>query len=228
VIQVPFFVVYLSEREWKAMHHLGPELIALLSSGFVRTVRMRYFPNAYGELAQLMEDTAVEYILKAAKRFDPTKGASLKTYMSRACWNAFQDSRKAFRSERKRRQNVIYLDAPVDNDEEGSSLHDVKLKIVSEHNDNHTYTDRAIEKLSMEDISSCQVDYAMKFLQTMDEKKRMVIEYAFGLNGRQKLSRVQIGEMFGMTPQGVSNIISRYCKAVRKKWEEEWQYECAC
>lgn len=209
------------------MHHLANDLIALLSSGFVHNIRMRYFPNAYGELAQLMEETAVEYILKAAKRFDPKKGA-LKAYMRKTCWMAFQDSRKAFRSERKRRQNVIYLDAPVENDGENLSLHDVKLNIVSEHNDNHTYTDRAIEKLSMEDISSCQVDYAMKFLQTMDEKKRMVIEYAFGLNGRQKLSRVQIGEIIGMTPQGVSNIISRYCKTVRKKWEEEWRHECAC
>jgi RNA polymerase primary sigma factor len=105
-------------------------------------------------------------------------------------------------------QSVVSLDKPVFTDSPGESelgdfIEDTSLPPLS---------DVVHEQLVLEELQSA--------LDTLDERRRLVLEMHFGINGRDKYTLDEIGEHLGVTRERVRQIEARALRTLRrpKNW----------
>jgi RNA polymerase primary sigma factor len=101
-------------------------------------------------------------------------------------------------------RSVVSLNEPVSNDSTGESelgdfIEDISLPPLS---------DVVHEQLVLEELQSA--------LDALDERRRLVLEMHFGINGRDKYTLDEIGEHLGVTRERVRQIEARALRTLRK------------
>jgi RNA polymerase sigma factor (sigma-70 family) len=100
-------------------------------------------------------------------------------------------------------RGVVSLDKPVSNDgSDGRELGD-----FVEDTDLPPLSDAVHRRLVLEDLQEA--------LDSLDERRRMVLEMHFGINGHPKLTLSEIGERLGVTRERVRQIEARALRTLR-------------
>lgn len=145
-------------------------------------------------------------LFKAIKTFQPAQGNEFSTYASRCIEN---EMLMLFRAEKKRQADVS-LEESVGKDKDGNDLYLKEVFIT----DTDSCTYMAELKIIYE-----QVLAIMK--ATLTPRDLEIIEYRFGLNGKQPLTQIELSKRMGISRSYISRIENKAILLVRKKAQEK-------
>ena len=140
-------------------------------------------------------------LIKGINTFKPDKNVKLATYASRCIENEIL---MFMRSSKKQALDVSLSD-PIDTDKDGNSLTLVDIIADDVNIENEIETKMNIERL-MKAVDKC-----------LDERERSIIEYRYGLFGKEELPQREIAKKLNISRSYVSRIEKR---AIEKLHDE--------
>lgn len=141
-------------------------------------------------------------LIKAVDSFDYKKGAQLSTYASRCIENEILMLIRA----NKRHKGVISLSQTYSgkSDDEEVTLEDV---LVADDGENFV----------SEVENSCVMDHVQEIMKTeLTKVEREVIEYRYGINGKDALTQKEVAKIFGYSRSYISRIENKALKILNK------------
>lgn len=159
----------------------------------------------YDDLVQIGYAAA----MKAAATFDPTKGATFATYCRRPVSNAMRNAVVG-------QGNELSLDAPMDDEEEGSTyLDSLRQETAS--------PEEALEASERDALVRSLVDRVIDEFESHQDMARMLVERLMeGSQGDERfraeggLSLREMGAKFGVSRQTVLNVEKRLRARLRE------------
>jgi len=144
-------------------------------------------------------------LIKGVSTFRPDKGNKLATYIARCVENEIL---MFFRSMKKNRGEVS-LSEPIGVDKEGNNIS--LLDILC------TDGDAVVDQVQLK----IEVDQLNAILgETLNEREKMVIEFRYGLNGRDLLTQREIAKRLGISRSYISRIEKKAIGKLNKKMAE--------
>ena len=131
--------------------------------------------------------------------FDPSKGVKLATYVSRCIDNEIL----MFMRSSKKQSLDISLSDPIDTDKNGNSLTLIDIIADDTNVEQETETKINCERM-MKVLDKC-----------LDKREREIIEYRYGLNGKDELPQREIAKRLKISRSYVSRIEKRALEKLR-------------
>ena len=173
-------------------------------------VKMAYKYVGHGlELEELVNAGNIG-LIRAAQKFNPSFNTKFITYARfwireeiqnaiMATGSAFKFPANKYDEMTKDKYKVASLDMPCGKDEGGTLMNFIEDD-VNEAPEN-SITNKAVIEDMLEDMSC------------LKDKERLVLEYRYGLNFEESMSLTEVGNLLGMTKEGVRLV---ECRALAK------------
>ncbi len=138
-------------------------------------------------------------LIKGVNTFNPSKGVKLATYASRCIDNEIL----MFMRSSKKQSLDISLSDPIDTDKNGNSLTLIDIIADDTNVEQETETKINCERM-MKVLDKC-----------LDKREREIIEYRYGLNGKDELPQREIAKRLKISRSYVSRIEKRALEKLR-------------
>lgn len=109
----------------------------------------------------------------------------------------------------KLQYHIMSLDEPLYSTDDGEEIY---LLDILEDDTIENSPEQYTEAIMLRELVIAEVE-------KLSERDREMIEYRFGLNGKPKLSQVNIGKIYGCSQANISRIITTILKHMRKNIE---------
>lgn len=164
----------------------------------------KQFKGCGVEMGDLISEGKIG-LITAIQRFDPKKGARLCSY---APWWIMKSIRDLINSDDE--NNVLFSTMEKEN-----TLNELDKNFHDTSDNNEEISDSYIYE--SEDTKEHYIEIVNNLLDKLDDRSKFIIEYYYGINGKEMLSINEISKMLNISTERVRQIKSRAMLSLRSQ-----------